>query len=82
MVSATRDQSRPEPTQPQLGVRAARAEHSMEHEIRQIQTASTQAPDDPFSRLVDRARKLGGVDLELPPPDRGAGVDLSDESFG
>ena len=54
----------------------------MEHEIRQIQTASTQAPDDPFSRLVDRARKLGGVDLELPPPDRGAGVDLSDESFG
>lgn len=63
--------------------RAARAGHSMEHEIREILTRVTtdDPPIDPFLRLAHRAQELGGLDLELPPRDLEAGLDFSEGIF-
>ncbi len=59
-----------------LRVRAAEHGHSMEAEARRIlQTALTGAARKPgrslYDRIHDRFAAIGGVDLELPPRERG-----------
>lgn len=50
--------------------RAERNGRSMESEIRDILTTVIRddLPVDPYVRLMHRSQALGGVDLELPPP--------------
>ena len=54
-----------------LRVRAARHEHSMEAEVRDILQDTLNEPERPAVNLYQRIRSrfapLGGVDLELPP---------------
>ncbi len=65
-----------------LRIRAAQHGNSMEAEIRAILTRAVDEPaasDNLVHVLVERVRRLGGVELEIPPrsssPARGASFD-------
>lgn len=70
--------------QAELKARARKHGRSMEAEIRQILADAAkpaQEPADPFASFFDACREMGGVELELPPREFSAPIDLSGQEY-